>query len=75
MDELFKELDTEKAGVLSFENFLAVVFRLQDLQQLMKAAGITAAEVHDNPELAVKAVEFNANQVGTPAWPWLPSAW
>ena len=60
---MFKSLDTEKAGSLSFENFMAVVFRLQDLQQLMKAAGITASEVSENPDLAVKAVEFKADQV------------
>ena len=62
MHELFKQLDHENAGSLSFENFMMVVFKLQDLQSLMKAAGFTSEEVNNNP-LAIKAVEFNAQNV------------
>ena len=63
VDELFKQLDTENAGALSFESFMAVVFRLQDLQSLMKAAGITAQDVNSNPAAAVAAVEFDAHKL------------
>jgi hypothetical protein len=65
--DLFNELDTDKSGSLSFEEFIALLFMLKDLRAALDVSGITNQELDQHTDAAFKAVEFRPENVPPPS--------